>query len=68
VQEANDGYSFRFQGSDQVIDQIMHFVKTERQSGLFDFRLRIGAHEPAVWLDITGHKGSKGLIRNMMHI
>ena len=60
--ELPDGYAYRFLGTDTVLDELISFIKTERQCcGFFDFGLSVH-NEGSVWLELTGPKGAKDFI------
>jgi hypothetical protein len=60
--ELADGYSYRFGGTDGVLDELLAFIKTERQCcGFFDFALHVQPGE-TVWLTLTGPAGAKAFI------
>lgn len=65
VKELKDGYAYRFAGTDEMLDQLMEFIKTERQCcGFFTFRLAIAEENEDVWLELTGPKGAKEFLKN----
>ena len=56
--ELNDGYSFKFNGSDHTIDRLIEFIKSERMCcDFFTFQLTI--EEDFAILAITGPNGTK---------
>lgn len=62
--ELENGYSFRFTGSDAMIDQLTEFMKTERTCcNFFSFSLHVSDTTTA-WLDITGPQGAKDFIQS----
>ncbi|MCO6465970.1 MAG: hypothetical protein J5I53_05065 [Bradyrhizobiaceae bacterium] len=61
--ELPDGFSFRFDGADSVLDQLVEFVKSERSCcSFFQFRLTIDGNGKGTWLDITGPEGAKEFV------
>ena len=61
--ELKNGYAFRFAGSDEVIDELIAFMKDESACcGFFVFNLSVSADKSNVWLEITGPKGVKQFI------
>ena len=61
--ELPDGYSFRFPGTDQVLDELIEFIKTERTCcEFFHFTLSVNSDKQAVWLTLTGTEGVKAFI------
>lgn len=67
--ELAKGFSYKFTGSDALIDELAAFIKTERLCcAFFDFSLRIKGDGSAAWLSITGPKGSKKFILSEMEL
>ncbi len=67
--ELGDGYIFKFESSDLVIDELIAFVKTERLCcDFFNFSILISADEDCTWLSITGPKGAKEFIELEMDL
>jgi hypothetical protein len=61
--ELANGFAYRFEGSDNNLDLLVDFVKSERQCcGFFDFAVRVGSNQ-AAWLEITGPPGAKAFIQ-----
>lgn len=61
--ELSDGYAFRFDGSDAVVDEIVEFIKTERECcDFFIFNLSISGDKSEAWLELTGVKGAKDFV------
>jgi hypothetical protein len=61
-EELTKGYKYKFEGSDQVIDEITSFIKTERLCcDFFDFSISISGNQ--LWLSITGPKGAKEFMK-----
>lgn len=62
--ELENGFSYKFKGSDQMIDELIHFIKTERVCcDFFEFNLSVtGGPDMPVWLAITGKKDVKSFI------
>lgn len=61
--ELANGYAFKFEGSDQNIDELIEFIKTERECcDFFVFGLSISGDKSVVWLDLTGPPGVKDMI------
>ncbi len=66
-QEIKEGYRYKFNGSDEIIDELAEFVKTERQCcDFFDFDLSISGDE--AWLSITGPEGTKQFIKDELEL
>lgn len=61
--ELNDGYQYTFKGSDEIIDNIVSFIKTERACcDFFTFNLLIHDDSTNILLSITGPEGAKEFI------
>lgn len=61
--ELQNGYAFRFPGTDQIIDELTEFVKTERQCcDFFTFNISILGDGGEAWLELTGPEGAKDFI------
>jgi hypothetical protein len=60
--ELPDGYSFRFENTDEVIDMLTDFVKSERQCcDFFNFSIAV-KNDGSLWFDLTGPEGAKEMI------
>lgn len=58
--ELPDGFSFRFEGTDEMIDTLTDFIKTERLCcDFFDFSLKASGDASSAWLTLTGPEGAK---------
>ena len=63
TRELENGYAFKFSGSDEVIDELAEFIKTERECcGFFVFGLSISGDKSEAWLELTGPEGAKDFI------
>ena len=63
--EQENGYAFRFEGSDAVLDELNEFIKTERACcPFFTFDLSVKSENSAVWLQLSGPDGVKDFIRD----
>lgn len=61
--ELPNGYSYKFDGTDNIIDEITTFIKTERLCcDFFDFAITVKGDGSAAWLTITGQEGVKEFI------
>lgn len=61
--ELEDGYAFRFPGTDEVLDELAEFIKTERACcSFFTFGLSVSGDKGETWLELTGIEGSKNFI------
>jgi hypothetical protein len=66
--ELPDGYAFKFPGTDEVLDLLTGFVKSERQCcDFFSFRIHV-ANQHTIWFDITGPAGAKEFITTEMEL
>jgi hypothetical protein len=62
--ELENGYGFRFNPSDTIIDELTEFIKTERACcDFFHFNLSVGNDSNAVWLELTGPEEAKEFIK-----
>jgi hypothetical protein len=63
--ELKDGYSFRFKGTDEMVDELSSFIKTERECcSFFTFTLSVAGDKSSACLELTGPKGAKDFIKN----
>lgn len=61
--ELPNGYAFRFEGSDSTLDEIVEFIKTERNCcDFFIFNLSISGDKSEAWLELTGVDGVKDFV------
>lgn len=61
--ELKNGYAFRFENTDAVIDELTAFIKAERTCcDFFAFGLRVPGDGSDIWLDLTGPAGVKEFI------
>jgi hypothetical protein len=61
--ELKDGYAFKFNGSDKMLDELTEFIKTERECcDFFTFNLSIAGDKNTTWLELTGAEGAKEFI------
>jgi hypothetical protein len=60
-QELENGYSFRFDGGDEILDQLTEFIKTERLCCNF-FTFQLTVEDTVVELRLTGPEGAKAFI------
>lgn len=64
IKELSDGFTFAFNGEDGIIDELIEFIKSERQCcPFFTFNLLVKNENNGVWLSITGPKGTKEFIQ-----
>ena len=58
-----NGFVFKFSGSDEFLVVLIEFVKTERTCcNFFKFNLSISGDISETWLELTGPKGAKQFI------
>ena len=63
--EEENGYSFRFEGSDRLLDELNEFIKTESACcPFFTFSLRVDGNARETWLHLAGPEGVKEFIRD----
>lgn len=61
--ELKDGYAFKFRGTDEVLDELTDFIKTERMCcDFFTFGLSVSGDKREAWLELTGVDGAKDFI------
>lgn len=61
--EMANGYRYKFEGSDRLVDLLTGFIKTERMCcPFFAFTLTVAGDESSAWLELTGDEGVKGFI------
>lgn len=66
--ELPNGYAYQFKGTDEVLDELLAFIKTERQCcTFFNFGLSLNK-EGLVWLEISGPDGVKVFIDTEVEI
>ena len=67
--ELKNGYSYKFIGTDKMVDELVEFVKTERECcDFFSFNLSISGDKSEAWLEITGPKGAKDFIKTELEM
>lgn len=67
--ELENGYAFKFNGSDEMIDELTDFVKTERHCcDFFTFNLSISGDTSFLWFEITGPKEAKEFITTELEL
>jgi len=67
--ELENGYAFKFNGTDNMLDELTEFIKTERECcDFFTFNLSIGGDKKEIWLELTGPKEAKEFIKTEMEL
>lgn len=65
--ELADGYAYQFDGSDEMLDLLVAFIKSERLCcDFFEFGLVVG--NEGVWLEMVGEEGVKGFIEGELEM
>jgi hypothetical protein len=60
--ELSNGFSYEFQGSDEVLDKLNTFIKTERLCCDF-FTFQLTVEENTALLNLTGPEGAKEFLK-----
>lgn len=61
--ELDTGWSFRFPGTDEMVDELAEFIKTERHCCAFlSFTLTVAGDKSSADLVLTGPEGAKDVI------
>ncbi len=61
--ELPNGFAFKFPGNDAMVDELVEFIKTERECcDFFIFNLSISGDKSEAWLELTGVEGSKDFV------
>jgi|SRR5690606_29648835 len=67
--ELPNGYAFTFKGTDEMIDELTEFVKTERMCcDFFMFSIFIKGDQSETVLEITGVDGAKEFITSELEL
>lgn len=62
-QETENGYAFKFPGTDAMVDELVEFIKTERECcDFFVFNLSVSGDKSEAWLELTGVEEAKEFI------
>lgn len=62
--ELPNGYAYRFSGTDEMVDELTDFIKTERECcDFFTFNLSISGDKSEAWLELKGAEGAKEFIK-----
>lgn len=69
TEELEDGYRFRFPGTAAYADQLLDFIKFERQCcAFFTFELTFEPNQGYIWLALRGNEGVKMFIQGELAI
>jgi hypothetical protein len=61
--ETTGGFKYKFEGSDDVLDLLNSFVKTERTCcDFFVFTLTASNDQAFTWMELSGPEGTKEII------
>lgn len=61
--ELQNGFAFKFTGTDEMLDELNEFIKTERECcSFFIFNLSISGDKSEAWLELTGAEGVKDFV------
>jgi hypothetical protein len=62
--ETENGFKYKFDGSDNVLDKLTEFIKTERLCcDFFVFNLTTSSDAKFTWLELSGPEGTKDFIK-----
>ena len=62
--ELQNGFKYKFDGSDKMLDLLNSFIKTERLCcDFFVFNLTATSDNSFAWLELTGPEGVKDFIK-----
>jgi hypothetical protein len=61
--ELENGFSYKFEGTDEILDKLNDFIKTERMCCDF-FTFQITVEEQTTLLNITGPNGAKEFLKD----
>lgn len=63
--ETAQGFKYKFEGSDKMLDLLNSFIKTERLCcDLFVFNLTASSDTKFAWLELSGPEGTKNFIEH----
>lgn len=60
--ETDNGFKYKFDGSDKMLDLLNDFIKTERMCCDF-FTFQVTIEENIAWLELSGPVGTKDFIK-----
>lgn len=65
--ELPNGFAFKFPGTDQMLDELIAFIKAERECcDFFTFQLNISGDKSVAWLELKGTEGAKEFVVSEM--
>jgi hypothetical protein len=63
--ETENGFKYKFEGSDKMLDLLGNFIKTERLCcDFFVFTLTASGDTKFTWLELSGPEGTKDFIKH----
>lgn len=63
--ETDNGFKYKFEGSDKMLDLLNSFIKTERLCcDFFVFNLTASSDTNFAWLELSGPEGAKDFIKH----
>lgn len=63
--ETDQGFKYKFEGSDKMLDLLNSFIKTERLCcDFFIFNLTASSDTKFTWLELSGPEGTKDFIKH----
>ncbi|MEO6000079.1 MAG: hypothetical protein ABIN89_24790, partial [Chitinophagaceae bacterium] len=66
--ELANGYAYRFDSTDEILDSLIAFIKSERMCCDFlNLKLLVN-NESTVWLEISGPEGAKEFIKTELEM
>ncbi|WP_420629170.1 hypothetical protein [Candidatus Leptofilum sp.] len=67
--ELNDGYAFRFPGTEEIAQEVIAFSLAERQCcAFFQIELVFTPGQEAIWLRLRGGSGVKNFIKSALTV
>jgi hypothetical protein len=64
TKELENGFAFKFLGTDKMLDELIEFIKTERQCcDFFIFTISVKGDQGEIWLELTGADGTKEFMK-----
>jgi hypothetical protein len=65
--ETDNGFRYKFEGSDNNLDLLNDFIKTERMCCDF-FTFQLTVEEGTAWLELSGPVGTKDFIKDELEL